>query len=296
MSVSASDITAGKRPSPGLTLDFPSNNPFRHRATSPSSLNSLPSPQSLSFNIQSAPGERPRSRNPFLDDSEQPDIFAPQPQHVIPQKTMAGEGSPVKGGLYSNTEELFVSTLTANGYNGLIGWQRNLELNDTATNNNATSQAPALSSQPPRPENVPPPQKRFGPSLQHQQKSREEEQHRLRSAGRPRGPPQTLDIFADPPVSGQRPRRNSDSSIADKSGKVMSSDEERKRRERRHKGREARYRGKDGKTLPPGAASGAKKPSRRLDVIDQLDLTGIYGTGCKFHPQTSAGLHNENNH
>jgi len=35
----------------------------------------------------------------------------------------------------------------------------------------------------------------------------------------------------------------------------------------------------DGKPRLPGA----KKPSRRLDVIDQLDLTGIYGTGRKYN-------------
>ena len=114
--------------------------------------------------------------------------------------------------------------------------------------------------------------------MHHQSKLKEEEQQRLRSGERSRGAPQASDIFADPPTTGHRPRRNSDSSIADKNGKVLSSDDERKRRERRHREREARHRDKDGKPRPPGA----KKPSRRLDVIDQLDLTGIYGTGCEY--------------
>ena len=106
------DITlncTGKANSPGLTLDLPSNNPFRNRAASPSSLDSLPSPQSLNFNLQTPP-ERPRSRNPFLD-GEQLDIFAPNPRPASPQR-MSGSTSPVRGGLYGNTAELFVSPCT----------------------------------------------------------------------------------------------------------------------------------------------------------------------------------------
>lgn len=49
-------------------------------------------------------------------------------------------------------------------------------------------------------------------------------------------------------------------------------DDERRRRERRHREREARS--KDGKSR-----SGRK--DRRLDIIDKLDVTSIYGTGSK---------------
>ncbi|KAI0019919.1 Pal1-domain-containing protein [Xylariomycetidae sp. FL0641] len=68
----------------------------------------------------------------------------------------------------------------------------------------------------------------------------------------------------------RRARRNSESSIMDK---PMSS-EEKKAREQRHRERERRHRegGKDG-----------KRPGRRIDVIDQLDATSIYGTGLFHH-------------
>lgn len=45
-------------------------------------------------------------------------------------------------------------------------------------------------------------------------------------------------------------------------------DEERRMREMRQRDRERRHR--DGKSRP-----------KKLDVIDQLDATSIYGTGCK---------------
>ena len=133
-------------------------------------------------------------------------------------------------------------------------------------------------TRPIRSENVPP-VKRFGPSSHQASRSHEEEQKRLRNDGRPRAA-QPLDIFADPPDTGRtrRPRRNSDSSLVDKSGK-MSSDEEKRRRERRHREREARHR--DGRPRAPGSSSN-KRPSRKLDIIDQLDVTSIYGTGCRL--------------
>ena len=110
---------------------------------------------------------------------------------------------------------------------------------------------------------------------------------RLRN-GRPR-PAQELDIFADPPANGipreRRPRRNSESSIiVDHNGKPLDPEEERRRRERRRQEREVR--GKDGK---PGStrqgsisSSRPKKPNQRLDIIDKLDVTSIYGTGRRF--------------
>ena len=81
-----------------------------------------------------------------------------------------------------------------------------------------------------------------------------------------------LDIFADPvPSSKHRPRRNSESSV---SGKPLDPEEEKKRQERRRRERERRHRehSKDVR---------AKKPDRKLDIIDKLDVTSIYGTGCK---------------
>ena len=160
----------------------------------------------------------------------------------------------------------------------LTDLQNNLALDDKAISNGTQVPPPTL-DQPPRTENIPPPTRTFGPSLQHQLKSKELDQQRLRTGARPGGPPPPLNVFADPPRTGARPRRNSDSSLADKNGKVLSSDEERKRRERRHREREMRHRDRDRDGRPrPG---GPKKQSRKLDVIDQLDLSSIYGTGCK---------------
>jgi hypothetical protein len=56
--------------------------------------------------------------------------------------------------------------------------------------------------------------------------------------------------------------------------KTLDAEEEKKRQERRRRERERRHRDRDGdKDARP------KKPSRKLDIIDQLDATSIYGTG-----------------
>lgn len=99
------------------------------------------------------------------------------------------------------------------------------------------------------------------------------EEERKRMVGRPpRGAPGPIDIFADPVPDGSkirvpRPRRNSESSVKDRPGKLLDPEDEKRRQERRQ--REARRRER------------AKQPSRRLDIIDKLDVTSIYGTGCE---------------
>lgn len=108
-------------------------------------------------------------------------------------------------------------------------------------------------------------------------RSQEDEQRR---AGKPPGRADTLDIFADPPArrpTDGRPRRNSESSIADRSSKLLEADEDKRRRERRHR----EHRQKDSKGRPVPSGSG-KRPNKRLDVIDKLDVTSIFGTGGKF--------------
>ena len=81
-----------------------------------------------------------------------------------------------------------------------------------------------------------------------------------------------LDIFADPSDASRlrekrRPRRNSESSVREKPS-ALDPEEEKKRRERKY--RESKY------------SKGSKKPSKRLDLIDRLDVTSIYGTGREF--------------
>ncbi|KAF4554993.1 PAL1-like protein [Elsinoe fawcettii] len=128
---------------------------------------------------------------------------------------------------------------------------------------------PSSRNAPPPPRNGPPPPPGGG--------------HRHSRSGDLRnGPPRPM---RPRPANGERhspdspdkarQRRNSDSSLMDKE----KAEEDRKRRERRRE-REAR-REKEGKSKDPKA-----KSSRRpygLDVIDKLDVTGIYGQGLFHH-------------
>ena len=107
--------------------------------------------------------------------------------------------------------------------------------------------------------------------------TRSQEDDRRRQA-RPHNTNDPLDVFADPRPQGSprrraegRPRRNSDPSVADP-------DEERRRRERRHREREYRTRDSKGRPVPQSGPR-PKKPNHRLDVIDKLDVTSIFGMG-----------------
>lgn len=96
-------------------------------------------------------------------------------------------------------------------------------------------------------------------------------------------PSQELNIFADPSEDSPkkreagRVRRNSDSSVMERSGKPLDPEEEKKRQERRRRERERRHRERDEKD------GKSRKPDRKLDIIDQLDATSIYGTGRKYY-------------
>lgn len=135
----------------------------------------------------------------------------------------------------------------------------------------------------PRSENIPP---RAGP-MHRPSRSQEEAMRARRAAGsssgpRPRGPNGELNIFADPTSprkSSERrgARRNSESSVAERNGKPLDPEEEKKRQERRR--RERRHRERE-REREAGKDPKAKK-DRKLDIIDQLDATSIYGTGRK---------------
>ena len=79
----------------------------------------------------------------------------------------------------------------------------------------------------------------------------------------------------------QRPRRNSDSSIMDTHELDREKSKDRERRERKaREAREARTtKDKDGRRPSKGTSSRSKKGTP-LDMIDKLDVTGIYGSGC----------------
>jgi hypothetical protein len=164
--------------------------------------------------------------------------------------------------------------------------QDNLTLNETPkpTSNGMRPPPPppytAVAKKPvagPRAENIAP----RGPPMHRPTRSQEQAMRARRAAGggpgRARAPTGELDIFADPEspkkTGERRPRRNSESSILNRSGKPLDPEEEKKRqerprRERRHHERD-REAGKDPK----------ERKSRKMDIIDQLDATSIYGTG-----------------
>ncbi|KAK5789965.1 hypothetical protein VI817_007252 [Penicillium citrinum] len=216
--------------------NFGSNNPFRNRALSPSA----------GSTTSSSRPERPRSTNPFLDDTE-----ALSPQSAPGITTGPSMFSPTeKPDVTNNTRDLF----------------ENLSINPNST----TAQ----------PRGIRPPADR-GPSS----RQRPQRPSGRPAESRPKDPNDPFDIFADPPSlskaatvgprdkTTRRPRRNSESSVMERASKIFDDDDERRRRERRHRDRE---RHKDGK-------SRSSRKDRRLDIIDKLDVTSIYGTGMFHH-------------
>ena len=116
---------------------------------------------------------------------------------------------------------------------------------------------------------MPPPGRRGPPGPNHRPTRSQEEALRARKmqgkgpSDEKRSPSRRRDA---------RPRRNSESSILDIEKPLT--EEEKKAKEERRRERERRYReNKD------------KKPTnRKLDIIDQLDATSIYGTGRTPNP------------
>jgi hypothetical protein len=98
-------LYADRRPSPGLSINLSSNNPFRH-ATSPG----LPSPANLASPAsqdRSSSGSRPMSRNPFLSTFEAE--FNKQAKKTDIDMSAAMRPSPKKTSFgTSAAEELFV--------------------------------------------------------------------------------------------------------------------------------------------------------------------------------------------
>lgn len=176
----------------------------------------------------------------------------------------------------------------------LLTWaiKDNLTLSDRAPATNGMRRPPArlnTSDKLPPPssavtsargENVPP----RGPPGHRPTRSQEDAMRARRAAAsesRPR-PNKELDIFADPPDSPKKSdarhmRRNSESSIMERNSKPIDPEEEKKRQERKR--REQRHREREG----GHSSSRSKKPDRKLDIIDKLDVTSIYGTGCRCY-------------
>lgn len=128
---------------------------------------------------------------------------------------------------------------------------------------------------PPGRENIPPGRGGRGPPPNHRPTRSQEEALRARrlqgKAAAPHGSSRSPQRRGD-----RRPRRNSESSVLD-ADRLPLTEEEKKERDARRRERERRRRdGKEGRD---------KKPSnRKLDIIDQLDATSIFGTGRTYQP------------
>ncbi|KXT14667.1 hypothetical protein AC579_6408 [Pseudocercospora musae] len=240
-----------RQPSPapvGLSLNLSSNNPFRNRATSP---NPSPSTPGCHIAARTPPPPvqrptRPMSTNPFLDDSElsQPNSKAKANAAALPEDIF--------------NELSLLDHPISNGQNGGSGA-------------GAYIVRPPTNGAPPRPVGPPP---------------------SYRAPERPSGdrPPR---VPASPDkncFSRPRPRRASESSVMEKErrprmdrdgfdNRQRTESEEQRRRERR-KEREERHKQEKDKVR-----RGEKKPRKPqgLDIIDKLDVTGIYGQGLFHH-------------
>lgn len=194
------------------------------------------------------PPPRPNSRNPFLDPSNQPPARAVStPDNMA---TSRDQKSPT-------AEELF----------------DNLTLDDKDAKSRVGLGRPPvnrLASGPPRGENNPPRGRGPPPSSSHRPtRSQEEALRARRMHSTSNGGDKAMNVSPQKRPTERRPRRNSESSIMEK----PLTDEEKKAREARRRERERRHR--EGKDKP--------KTARKLDIIDQLDATGIYGTGLFHH-------------
>ncbi|KAJ5116173.1 hypothetical protein N7456_000521 [Penicillium angulare] len=252
-------LAPGSQVSP-TAANFGSNNPFRNRALSPSNTSAT----------SSSRPERPRSTNPFLDDTE-----ALSPQSAPGLSTGATMFSPTEqSDATNNTRDLFES----------------LSLKSKPT---ATVTAVPVPSPGPVPAPAPAQSNGARSSRDREGESRTRSSRPGPPRPRPSGRPtesrskdkDPLDIFADPPKPSKsatmdpqgrtprRPRRNSESSVMERASKLFDDDDEKRRRERRHRERE---RQRDGKPR-------SSRKDRRLDIIDKLDVTSIYGTGMFHH-------------
>jgi hypothetical protein len=170
-----------------------------------------------------------------------------------------GPGSPEKSRPKSRDPAMASST---NGRKqGSIGSTgelfENLYLSRSSTNDENT---PLTLSSKPRP------QTSHRPSRSQEEDAKYRRGNLVKSDRPNRGPPQ--DSGRD--RERRRPRRNSDTSV--RSSQHL--DPEDRRRDRRDRRGELR-RVNPFSTKP-------KKPNHHLDIIDKLDVTSIYGTGCKL--------------
>lgn len=124
------------------------------------------------------------------------------------------------------------------------------------------------------PRGPPPPSTTF-PISNHRHNRSQDETLRARNDARSGGQ-EVLNIFATPPKNNdtRRSRRNSESSVFDAAKDELRTQKELRRRERDGKAGQSKSRA--------GRSSKSKRPNPHMDVIDKLDVTSIYGTGCAY--------------
>ncbi|KAI9794533.1 MAG: hypothetical protein M1816_004420 [Peltula sp. TS41687] len=259
----APTVTTGsdRRPSPGLTINLASNNPFRNREVSPASLPgelSASSPFYTPSIQQSYRSSTGNVRNPFFDDTEE--VFVGLERSALPTVNTTAVMS-------STQQPAVVSHITQDMNN--LRLNEFLEASGNPSNVNGTREMPL--------------------SAGHRQtRSNEGEIQPQRNGGMPSSPMKSRPSREPRPFVVEqgdlrakrenRPpaRRNSESSVIGvRPGNVNDSEGRKPRgdgrpRERRH----ADGRPREGKP---------KRTNHRLDIIDKLDVTSIYGTGLFHH-------------
>ncbi|KAI5853342.1 Pal1 cell morphology protein-domain-containing protein [Tricharina praecox] len=252
-------------------MSLGTNNPFRARLAGAPGGPTSPQLQPADPFSYAPPGrERPKSRNPFLDvfDDDAGDFNLGNDQSRHTPRANSFDVSAGKGSLLTGSAKELFENLTISDMNR------------------------------PAPPNAP----RFRPPPPGHHKSSSAAQNEgilitLEGSSRPppppggrRPPPPPGSRMAPPPHDAERsrnpsrrPRRNSDSSVIDVH-EIEARDRQR-RGDRRpaEKGPSTQSKSRGGDKPRRDASSDRRKKPAGLDVIDKLDVTGIYGSGLFHH-------------
>ncbi|KAG0637290.1 Pal1 cell morphology protein-domain-containing protein [Tuber brumale] len=267
-----------RRPAPSIELG--TNNPFRRRLSNTPSSPASATNERFSF---ASTGGRPQSRNPFLDVFED-DFFATERPSTAHKANSFDSSSALRPQFSGAAAELF-ENLTITDHS-----------RDTNTNN-MYDRSNGKDYMPPPPYRPQQRHRQLSNGHHHSRSSDEKSAQLIPIDSTPRNPPPRQRpppngrLVADRPRDmdrelRRRPRRNSDSSVID----VHEAEQkDRERRERRHREQRSRDHGS-------GSGAGRKDKDDRvrrekdrkkngvpLDVIDKLDVTGIYGSGLFHH-------------
>ncbi|KAI9883677.1 MAG: hypothetical protein M1823_004559 [Watsoniomyces obsoletus] len=267
---------------PGLNIDLASNNPFRNRAATPQATPTNFSPSNPFFpsNTTTTNGSRPVSRNPFLDSASVSAMNATDARPAPQSPPLAAPYSPSADFVVNDLNKLSIhGDARAHGHDSRqssVTDGRTMAHAGRADNGNILlvdldgGQDRAL-----------PPGHRITRSQEEERRPphREGSMPAISAVARPprtsRGPEGAS--FAARTAGPRALRRNSESSLFEGRSGGGSGDptpEDRKQRERRHR----EHRNPDGSARPSKS-----KRAQRLDVIDKLDVTSIYGTGLFHH-------------